>query len=96
MFELNIAEIPYDDGSIHFRYSRYLSEDGLRWIRHGPFVAYHSNGSIASEGSYENGHEHGLWRDYHANGRLAAEGLYDHGAEIGEWKFWNEDGSVGL
>lgn len=70
MADLNIAEIPYENGKIHFRYSRYLSNDGTRWIRHGRFTAYHLNGSLASEGEYNNGVEHGLWRDYHDNANL--------------------------
>jgi len=94
MSELNIAEIPYETGQIHFRYSRYLSEDGARWIRHGLFRAYHINGSVASEGNYVDGSEHGLWRDFHENGQLAAEGFYENGVEVGVWKYWSEDGSI--
>jgi hypothetical protein len=26
--DLNIAEIPFDSGELHYRYSRYLAEDG--------------------------------------------------------------------
>lgn len=50
-YDLNIAEIPYEGGSVRFRYSRFLSDDGLRWIRHGMFVAYAEDGAILSEGS---------------------------------------------
>lgn len=95
MSDLNIAEIPYETGEIHFRYARYLSDDGSRWIRHGLFRAYHLNGNLASEGNYIDGAEHGQWRDYHENGQLAAEGLYENGKEAGQWLFWNEDGSPG-
>lgn len=90
---LNIAEIPFEDGKIRYRYSRFLSEDGSRWIRHGPFVAYHPNGAIASEGNYVQGVESGSWRDYHDNGRVAAEGMYTDGVETGVWRYWNSDGS---
>ena len=92
MADLHIAEIPYESGVVRFRYSRYVSADGLRWIRHGPFFAYHEDGSLASEGSYEHGQEHGLWRDYHLNGKLAAEGEYTHGNKTGAWRFWSESG----
>lgn len=95
MSDLNIAEIPYETGEIHFRYARYLSGDGSHWIRHGLFRAYHLNGNVASEGNCVDGAEHGQWRDYHENGQLAAEGFYEHGKEVGEWHFWNEDGSPG-
>jgi antitoxin component YwqK of YwqJK toxin-antitoxin module len=91
--ELNIAEIPYEDGVVQYRYARYLSEDGLRWIRHGLFCAYHPNGNLASEGAYVDGQEHGSWTDYHANGQTAAKGNYDKGVEVGHWDYWNEDGS---
>lgn len=29
---LHIAEIPYETGELHFRYSRKLSPDGTKWI----------------------------------------------------------------
>jgi antitoxin component YwqK of YwqJK toxin-antitoxin module len=93
MADLEIAEIPYDSGEIRFRYARYLSADGSRWVRHGLFCAYHRNGQLASEGNYLDGVEHGHWRDFHENGQLAAEGDYQHGQEVGEWKFWKPDGS---
>lgn len=93
--ELIIVEIPYESGEMRFRYSRYLSEDGSRWIRHGLFRAYYKNGALASEGNYVDGAEQGAWRDYHENGELAAEGMYDRGQEIGKWKYWNQDGSEG-
>jgi len=92
ILELNIAEIPYESGNIRFRYSRYLSSDGTRWIRHGLFCAYHENGQLASEGNYVDGKEHGVWKDFHENGKPAAEGQYDMGTEIGEWRYWNVDG----
>jgi antitoxin component YwqK of YwqJK toxin-antitoxin module len=89
---LNIAEIPYDSGEVHFRYSRYLAPHGKKWIRHGLFVEYHRDGTVASEGHYEHGSEQGLWRDFHANGKLAAEGSYHEGKQHGEWSYWDEAG----
>ena len=90
--EVNIAEIPYPDGRIKSRYTRYLSPEGDRWIRHGLFVGYYENGKIETEGYYDHGYEEGVWRDYHENGQLAAEGTYEGGREIGEWKYWNARG----
>ncbi|ESQ88285.1 hypothetical protein ABAC460_16630 [Asticcacaulis sp. AC460] len=92
MADLNIAEIPYEDGSIRFRYSRYLAADGQRWIRHGLFVAYHPNGALASEGSYTDGEEQGVWKDYHPNGQVAAVGSYEGCQALGKWEYWDEDG----
>jgi antitoxin component YwqK of YwqJK toxin-antitoxin module len=90
---LQIAEILYESGAVRFRYLRYLSPDGTRWIRHGLFRAYHETGPLASEGNYVDGVESGLWRDYHPNGQLAAEGSYVDGREVGEWHYWSENGS---
>ncbi len=92
--DLNIAEIPFESGEIQYRYSRYLAEDGKKWVRHGLFVAYYRNGRLASEGNYVDGVEHGLWRDFHENGQLAAQGIYENGKEVGEWHFWNADGTI--
>jgi antitoxin component YwqK of YwqJK toxin-antitoxin module len=91
--DLNIAEIPYESGAIKFRYARVLSPDKTRWVRHGLFVAYHENGTVASEGQYVDGKEDGLWRDFHPDGRAAAEGRYREGQEVGVWRFWNLDGT---
>lgn len=93
MADLQIAEIPYPSGTIRFRYSRYLAADGSTWIRHGLFRAYHENGSLASEGTYEHGKESGAWRDYHPNGQLAAAGAYASGVESGAWQYWSANGT---
>ena len=90
--DLEIAEIPYENGAVRCRYARYLSNDRSRWIRHGLYLAYHPDGSPKSEGAYEHGLEKGLWRDFHPNGQLAAEGMYEDGVQVGEWHFWAPDG----
>lgn len=89
---LHIAEIPYETGGLKYVYSRYLSDDGSRWIRHGLFRAFYPGGVLKSEGHYEHGREMGPWRDYHANGCLAAEGNYSMGKKDGVWHFWSGDG----
>lgn len=43
---LNIAENFLWEWKIKFRYSRYLSADGTKWIRHGLFYASYENGNI--------------------------------------------------
>jgi len=87
---LYIAEIPYDNGNIRYRYTRFLSEDGTHWVRHGLFTAYHENGVIASEGMYTNGSEDGLWIDYYDNGQLAAKGYYKNGEQLDGWEYWDK------
>jgi antitoxin component YwqK of YwqJK toxin-antitoxin module len=94
MAELNIAEVLYPSGALRYRYSRYLAADGRRWIRHGLFVEYREDGTIASEGTYEHGVEHGVWKDFHPNGQLAALGDYDHGTEAENWTYWNAEGNA--
>ena len=89
---LNIAEVPFKSGKIQYRYSRYLTNDGAQWIRHGLFTAYHENGQLLSEGLYEHGLETGTWRDFYANGQIAAEGVYVAGKEHGLWRSWATDG----
>lgn len=90
---LHIAEIPYEDGTIRFRYARILSADGTRWIRHGLFSAHHPDGTLASEGMYVDGQEHGLWINYHPNGKMAARGHYANGKEVGPLGILDSDGS---
>ncbi len=95
MMQLHIAEVFYETGEIRFRYSRYLSDDSTRWIRHGLFRAYHPGGELASEGNYAEGAEYGQWRDYYPSGTVAAEGQYEMGEEVvGTWRFWAPDGTL--
>jgi len=89
---LEIAEIVSESGSVKYRYSRYLTEDRSRWIRHGLFVAYFPDGSVASEVNYSHGVEDGASRDYHSNGRIAATGFYKAGKEHGQWEFFDIEG----
>ena len=91
ILQLNIAEIFYESGKLRYRYVRYLASDGSRWIRHGPFTAFHENGQLASEGNYVDGLENGVWRDFREDGRLAAEGHYKLGQDMGEWQYWDAD-----
>lgn len=91
---LYIAEILYETGELHFRYSRKMSPDGTKWIREGYFAEYYKNGNLASEGNYVDGLEEGIWKDYHENGILAAEGSYSKGQEIGTWRYYAENGEL--
>lgn len=90
---LQVEEIVDEAGALRFRFSLYLSRDGGRPVRHGFFVAYHANGQIASELTYDHGAEHGLCQDFHPNGMLAARGRYAHGEHVGEWCYFWEDGT---
>lgn len=91
---LYIAEILYETGEVHFRYSRKLSDDGTKWLRHGLFTEYHQNGNILSTGLYDEGLETGHWNDYYENGNIAAEGDYKDGTETGKWLYYDENGKL--
>lgn len=91
---LYIAEILYETGELHYRYSRKMSSDGTMWIREGLFEEYYQNGNLASEGLYNDGLEDGYWKDYYENGNIAAEGYYSKGKEIGKWRYYDEQGKV--
>ena len=90
---LYIAEIPYETGELHYRYSRKMSPDGTKWIRDGLYQEFYENGNVASEGLYHEGLEEGAWKDYHENGNLAAEGNYSKGKETGIWRYYDEEGN---
>ena len=92
-YNLHIAEIPYETGEIHFRYSRKMSPDRTKWIREGLFQEFYENGNVSSEGSYVDGLEEGYWKDYRENGNLAAEGYYSKGEEVGIWRYYDENGN---
>lgn len=51
---LNIREIFYEPGKIKFRYSRYLSADGTKWIRHSFFYASYKIVILFRQKNYEN------------------------------------------
>ena len=86
---VNVAEVLFESGVVQYRYARYLSDDGVGWIRHGPFFSYHPNGNLASEGTYVHGSEHGFWKDFHDDGSPAAEGNYFNGEEVGDWRYFD-------
>ena len=50
---LYLAEIPYETGEIHYRYSRRMSDDETQWIRDGLFTEYYQNGNLEEEEIFE-------------------------------------------
>ena len=52
----------------------YTCVDG---IKTGAFKSYSLTGSLASEGSYNNGYRQGPWKFYHPNGKIESEGTYE-------------------
>lgn len=90
---IEMAESKSSEGGLTFRFGRYAGSDG-RWVRHGEFRAFYENGSVASEGSYQDGLENGPWKDFHDNGKVAAEGAYIGGKEHGVWSYYAADGAL--
>jgi antitoxin component YwqK of YwqJK toxin-antitoxin module len=87
-----IEETRYPGGQLEQRTHCKLSDDGTRWLRHGPCTVHHRNGAVLSEGHFVHDLEAGLWLDYHPNGQRAAEGRYENGEKVGVWRFWDENG----
>lgn len=87
------AETKSQDGGLKFQFTRYADAQG-RWVRHGDFRAYYTDGTLASEGHYQDGREHGPWKDFHDNGKLAAQGSYKDGRQHGTWSYHGLDGKL--
>ena len=62
--------------------------------KHGPWVAYHSNGRLGAKGNWKNGKGDGLWVSYHKNGRLMSKGTYKDGEMDGPWVGYDKNGTV--
>ena len=87
-----VVDLILDSGELAEEFSRYLNEDGTKWVRHGVYQSFHKNKKVSSEGSFIHGKENGIWQDFYDNGQLAAEGKYFEGKEVGLWRYWNESG----
>lgn len=87
------AETKSQDGGLKFQFTRYADAQG-KWVRHGDFRAFYPDGTVASQGHYQDGREHGPWKDFHDNGKVAAEGTYKDGREHGTWKYYGIEGEL--
>ncbi len=83
----------YDDGQLEYLGHQIEAPDG-RWLREGPWEAYHPNGALHELGAYENDAEVGEWRWFHENGAKMAVGRFDAGKRVGAWTYWFEDGKL--
>jgi hypothetical protein len=63
-------------------------------VRHGPSFAWHSNGEMASTGSWVDDRQHGHWTFWASQSFLESEGAFVEGEEEGIWKFYYADGSI--
>jgi hypothetical protein len=61
---------------------------------HGPWVSYHDNGQVFSQGTYKNGKWDGPYISYHDNGQLWSKGTFKDGMSVGPWFSYNEYGRL--
>ena len=83
----------YDNGQLEYEGHQIETLDG-RWVREGPWEAYHPNGALHELGAYENDEEVGEWRWWHDNGVRMAVGQFDAGKRVGAWTYWFENGML--
>lgn len=60
----------------------------------GPYVAYHPEGGLAVEGSFENGERDGDWASYYTDGAVRLDGQYSDGKRVGRWKAYHPNGQL--
>ena len=63
-------------------------------VRHGPYAAFHDDGSVSESGTYRNGARHGVFEQWYANGNKQSVGEYRDGQRTGRWVFFDARGLV--
>lgn len=69
------AEVKDLDGNLKFR-GTYAFIEG-RFVEHGSFTFFHTNGKVESSGMYENGIKVGTWERYTSSGQQKADRYYN-------------------
>lgn len=80
----------WEDGSPRAEYEVVVR--GGRELKDGPYRAWHPNGTLASEGAYDEDRPSGRWKLYHDNGALAEEGSYVRGERTAFWETFHPGG----
>jgi hypothetical protein len=83
----------YPDGSPEYEGGQTLDAQG-RWVREGPWRAWHANGQLHELGAYHQGEETGYWKWWYENGVQMAEGNFVDGGRDGFWRYWHENGAL--
>ncbi len=60
--------------------------------RHGKWKSWFTDGTLWSEGTFENGMRIDSAISYHPNGKVSMRGLYQNGKMVGVWKVYDENG----
>ena len=69
-----------------------VKDDGNR---NGPWKDFYPDGSVKSEGNYDNGKQVGEWKYYHSNGKTEQTGKFNkQGKFDGTWKWYFDSGQL--
>lgn len=79
----------YDSGEIRIQGAL---DDGEE--RTGDWKGWYKDGTVWSEGAFENGLREGIGTVYYRNGQQQMRGNYNAGKEEGLWSFWTETGQL--
>ena len=82
----------HSNGNRHFEGAQVQDQNG-RWMREGPWTAWHENGTLHELGGYRDDLEHGRWQWWYESGVRMAEGNFEVGSREGDWYFWHESGA---
>ncbi len=93
VFEDLVAIGHYPNGAVEF-FAHRIPDGTGGWRLHGPWQAWHDNGTKHELGAYRHDEEDGPWAWWYANGQMMAQGSFVNGERDGSWLFWHENGSV--
>lgn len=94
------GEITYsDDFGRYIEYDqagKVLSEGPRMGTRQVGHWRYYSplDGTLQSEGDFENNKRNGEWINYYPSGNVASKGRYENDVPAGKWEYYFEDGNV--
>jgi len=63
-------------------------------LHEGTWKEYYEDGSLKSEGDYENDKKTGLWKYYYPNGQIEETGTYDKTGPEGKWLWYYPSGKL--
>lgn len=84
-----IREIQYHSNGV-----KSLEGPLLNGERNGLWKSWYEDGSLWSEGFFENGKREGKSVVYYPNGHKMLEGQYVNNQRTGLWRSWDEDGNL--
>ncbi len=65
-------------------------------MKHGPWVSWHSNGQMESQGRFDRDQPVGKFTWWHTNGQKSIEGSYADGKQSGAWLWWHANGQKSI